>query len=121
MTQPTRYATATAFRQAVEARLMNLARAEQVDIQRLRRQVAFDRLLCRLFHNPQAPWALKGGYAMELRMAMARTTRDIDLSVRQRIAGGKKALNRKLGKTVSRPGDGMRLETRPSQSPRHAK
>jgi hypothetical protein len=96
MTQPTRYATATAFRQALEARLMNLARTEHVDIQRLRRQVAFDRLLCRLFHDPKAPWSLKGGYAMELRLAMARTTRDIDLSVRQRITGGKKALNSKL-------------------------
>ena len=45
MTQPVHYATATAFRQALESRLMNLARAEQVDVQRLRRQVAFDRLL----------------------------------------------------------------------------
>lgn len=96
MTKPVHYATATAFRQAVEARLMNLARTAQVDIQRLRRQVAFDRLLCRLFHDPHAPWALKGGYAMELRMAKARTTRDIDLSVRQCIAGGKNARNRKL-------------------------
>jgi len=96
MTKPVHYATATAFRQALEARLMNLARAEQVDIQRLRRQVAFDRLLCRLFHDPRTPWALKGGYAMELRLSMARTTRDIDLSVRQRIAGSKQAILYKL-------------------------
>ncbi len=28
-----------------------------------------------------SPWILKGGYAMELRLPMARTTRDIDLGV----------------------------------------
>lgn len=82
MNLPVRYATATAFRQALEARLMNIAKAGQVDIQRLRRQAAFDRLLCRLFRQPDAPWALKGGYAMELRRSSARTTRDIDLSLR---------------------------------------
>jgi hypothetical protein len=44
VTQPVRYATAASLRQALEACLMNLARAEQVDVQRLRRQLAFDRL-----------------------------------------------------------------------------
>lgn len=85
MTPP--YATATAFRQALEARLMNLAREEGTDIQRLRRQLAFDRLLCRLFHAPAPPWLLKGGYAMELRIADARTTRDVDLGLRAAIGG----------------------------------
>jgi hypothetical protein len=80
------YATATAFRQALEAHLMTMARADNVDVQRLRRQVAFDRLLSRLFRDPAAPWALKGGYAMELRLAAARATRDIDLTV-QAAAG----------------------------------
>lgn len=81
------YTTATAFRQALEARLNDLARREGVDIQRLRRQVAFDRLLCRLFYEPTAPWILKGGYAMELRLAKSRTTRDIDLGARSPIPG----------------------------------
>jgi len=47
----------------------------------LRRQVSFDRLLARLFSEPNAPWLLKGGYAMELRLRTARTTKDIDLSL----------------------------------------
>jgi hypothetical protein len=54
-------------------------------LQRLRRQVAFDRFLARLFQvgEPLAlPWALKGGYAMELRIKAARTTKDIDLTMR---------------------------------------
>jgi len=62
-----------------------MAKKEGVDLQRLRRQVAFDRLLARLFQVgdlKQPPWVLKGGYAMELRMKAARTTKDIDLTMR---------------------------------------
>ena len=29
------------------------------------------------------PWVLKGGYAMELRMNVARTTKDIDLAIKE--------------------------------------
>lgn len=81
MTEPQKYVNAAAFRTALEARLKNQADTQGVDVPRLRKQVAFDRLLCRLFHNSTVPWILKGGYAMELRMAVARTTRDIDLSL----------------------------------------
>jgi hypothetical protein len=57
-----RYQTPTALRRALEDRLMAEVRREGGDLQRMRRQVAFDRLLCRLFHDPEAPWLLKGGY-----------------------------------------------------------
>jgi len=77
------YASAAAFRTALEVRLNKLAMEEGVDLQRVRRQVAFDRLLCRLFASTDPPWLLKGGYAMELRMKAARTTRDIDLALKQ--------------------------------------
>jgi hypothetical protein len=77
-----RYETPTALRRALENRLLAAVRREGGDIQRMRRQTAFDRLLCRLFHEPDAPWLLKGGYAMELRIRIARTTRDIDLAIR---------------------------------------
>lgn len=85
MKKPSSYPSAVAFRQALEARLNNIARDGGIDIQRLRRQVAFDRLLCRLFHNADSPWALKGGYAMELRLHTTRTTKDIDLSWRGKL------------------------------------
>ncbi len=52
---------APAFRQALEARLNDRAKRDGVDVQRLRRQAAFDRLLCRLFSEGLADWALKGG------------------------------------------------------------
>lgn len=49
---------------------------------RLRRRVAFDRLLARLFAHSNAPWMLKGGYTFELRLGgRAWATKDLDLSV----------------------------------------
>ena len=77
-----KYASAAAFRVALEDRLKTMAQEESLDLQRVRRQAAFDRLLCRLFARPDAPWLLKGGYAMELRLKTARTTRDIDLALK---------------------------------------
>jgi hypothetical protein len=50
-------------------------------VNRLRRQVAFDRLLARLFQPDQEPWVLKGGYALELLFHTARATIDIDLTL----------------------------------------
>jgi hypothetical protein len=82
MAQEPKYKTAKALRRALEDRLLKISEKEQVDLQRLRRQVAFDRLLARLFHNDPSPWALKGGYAMELRIKTARATRDLDLTLR---------------------------------------
>jgi hypothetical protein len=82
--EPRIYKTAGAFRTALETRLQTRAREERTDLQRLRRQVAFDRFLARMFsRGPKAvyPWVLKGGYAMELRTHAARTTKDIDLTV----------------------------------------
>ncbi len=79
------YATAGAFRTALEARLNERARRDGVDLHRLRRQVAFDRLLARMFDPSQAArdgWVLKGGYALEMRFQMARSTKDLDLTVR---------------------------------------
>jgi hypothetical protein len=96
--EPKRYATAAAFRRALEDRLQDIARKEGVDLQRLRRQVAFDRLLARLFQAAQPgalPWVLKGGYAMELRIKAARTTKDIDLTMRSVFSSGEKKDDKK--------------------------
>jgi hypothetical protein len=79
------YATSGAFRNALEDRLRRMAEIEQVDLNRLRRQVSFDRLLARLFQSEAAPWALKGGYALELRLKTARATVDIDLALQSGV------------------------------------
>jgi hypothetical protein len=86
MAIPRTYATAGAFRRALEERLKSMSQTEQIDINRLRRQVSFDRLLARLFQEDPAPWVLKGGYALELRFKSARSTIDIDLTL-QRVVG----------------------------------
>lgn len=72
---PHTYATPAAFRQALGIRLRRQAEDEGVDLMRFRRQVAFDRLLARIFAVEGGPWALKGGYALELRFAEARGRR----------------------------------------------
>ena len=87
MTPERKYATGLALRTALEERLKRVAREEEVDLQRLRRQVAFDRFLARLFPSAGAEWILKGGYAMELRFQTARTTKDLDFTVRVAPAG----------------------------------
>ena len=56
-----RYATPAALRAALEGRLSAMAKEQGLDLQRLRRQVGFDRLLCRLFRDADSPWLLKGG------------------------------------------------------------
>src|SRR5207247_157783 len=80
------YATAGALRAALEARLNEKSRRDGVDLQRLRRQVAFDRLLARMFDCSQLDrdgWVLKGRYALEMRIHQARSTKDLDLTVRR--------------------------------------
>jgi hypothetical protein len=70
------------FRKSLEMRLLKTAQASSQDLHRLRKQVAFERFLARLFDDHASPWVLKGGHAMELRLQVARATQDIDLFVR---------------------------------------
>ncbi len=74
-----RYETIAAFEAALRARLRALATKERT-FQDLRKQVAFDRVLARLQEAAPATWLLKGGVALEYRLARARATLDIDIS-----------------------------------------
>ena len=47
-----KYATAGAFRRALEERLKSASMNEQTDLNRLRRQISFDRLLANGGHRP---------------------------------------------------------------------
>ena len=76
------YKSAFDFRKALEHRLQNEAKKSGQQLQHLRRKVAFNRFLARIFADPSSPWILKGGYAMELRLHDARATRDIDLALK---------------------------------------
>lgn len=77
------YSTAGAFRRSLEERLKKMSQTDQIEINRLRRQLSFDRLLARLFQGETDPWILKGGYALELRFGNARSTVDLDLTLRR--------------------------------------
>jgi hypothetical protein len=75
-----RYKDATAFRQALEDRLKARAQGDGAHLARDRKRVAFDRLLARLLAVAPEQWLLKGGFALELRLAeRARATKDVDI------------------------------------------
>lgn len=77
-----RYATAGAFRRALDTRLAAQARDTGRSAVRLRKEVAFDRLLARLFTVAPERWVLKGALALDYRFGdRARTTKDIDLAM----------------------------------------
>ncbi len=84
----TRFESSTDFRKSLEARLKNRAAESKIDLQRLRRKVAFDRFLARVFSGNDDAFALTGGYAMELRLSNARATKDIDLTCLSRFQKG---------------------------------
>jgi hypothetical protein len=73
-----RYATAAAFKQAVENRLRS-ASSNGVDFARRRQLLVFDRFLARITRELGDSAMLKGGLVVELRVERARTTKDIDL------------------------------------------
>lgn len=74
-----KYATSSAFRQALEDRLRQEESPQA--IQKQRKLVAFERFMMRLSDR----WILKGGYALQLRTDSARTTQDIDLLVQNTV------------------------------------
>ena len=80
-----RYASAAAFRRALEDRLLAQSQQTGRSLARLRKEVVFDRLLARLLAVAPGRWVLRGGLALDYRFGdRARTTRDIDLA----MAGG---------------------------------
>jgi hypothetical protein len=75
-----KYATGSAFRQALEERIRDIHAEQYIPIVRLRKQVVFERFIARLIRHQPEQWVLKGGLALQLRLGeQARTTKDIDL------------------------------------------
>jgi hypothetical protein len=78
-----KYRDETAFRQALQQRLKDRANGDGALLVRNRKRVAFDRLLARLLAVAQEHWVLKGGFALDLRLATrARSTKDVDIEWR---------------------------------------
>ena len=76
-----KYADAGSFRQALEQRLKDSGGRDPGRLTRERKRIAFERLLARLAAGAPGRWILKGGFALDLRMAdQARFTKDIDIA-----------------------------------------
>jgi predicted nucleotidyltransferase component of viral defense system len=83
-----RYATATAFRTALEERVRQRSIADGTAIERMRKRVAIERFIARLQVQPSSPWFLKGAFALDLRFRdRARTTKDLDLGIDVSLLG----------------------------------
>jgi hypothetical protein len=75
-----KYATAGAFRHALEQRLQTTSQQTGVPLIRLRKLVVFDRLVARLMLAAPNRWVVKGAAALLFRLGpQSRTTKDLDL------------------------------------------
>jgi len=72
------YATSLACKQALEQRLKSSS-TMGTDFSRRRQLLVFDRFLARVTQIAGDAVTLKGGLVLELRLARARTTKDVDL------------------------------------------
>lgn len=72
------YASPEAFKQALEQRLRRSAKTG-AEFARKRQLLVFDRFLARIVAALGEAATLKGGLVLELRLARARTTKDVDL------------------------------------------
>lgn len=71
-----------ALHQAANARARSEEQRTGVSVQTAMTQLVFDRFLCRIFSDPQAAFALKGGTGMLARIPTGRATKDVDLEHR---------------------------------------
>lgn len=109
-----RFADDQAFRISLERRLLNQARQTGRPLDRLRKEVAHQRLLARLVESaPKGTWALKGGLALLARLDdRARATSDADANWRSSIEELEETLDRA---TLLDMGDGFSLEIGPAR------
>lgn len=103
------YATPEAFKQALEQRLRSSAKTG-TDFARRRQLLVFDRFLARVAAVLGDAATLKGGLVLELRLAHARTTNDVDL----RMLGSPSHLLERLQEVARRDlADHLTFEVRP--------
>jgi hypothetical protein len=103
------YATPLAFKQALEQRL-KASSMTGADFGRRRQRLVFDRFLARLAQIAGDAVTLKGGLVLELRLARARTTKDVDLRM---MGSSGDVLDRLQEAGRLDLGDSMRFEIQP--------
>ena len=111
------YVTPGALRAALEARLATGEATTVPGLERLRRRAVFERLLVRLDHAMPGQWVLKGGMALEVRLGdRARSTRDLDLAVRQADEDAGTIRDRLIEALADDPeGDGFEFRVGPAK------
>jgi hypothetical protein len=80
------FKTAAEFRKNLEAHLKEHSVKTGETFHRLCQKVACDRFLARIVLGKPSSYFLKGGYSMELRIAHARATKDMDLTCLKRVS-----------------------------------
>lgn len=98
------YATASAFRRAVEDRLKSEAKERGRNQNEVRRQFLFQRFLALIFADADSKWVLKGGASLLMRLADARHSQDLDL-LRLDELDPDAAMDELRALTAPRPGD----------------
>lgn len=111
MSEPLRYATGRDLFAAVKAKAADQARRHAQQPQHVIRQFIYDRLLARLFHDPNPPWLLKGGNALMSREPLAaRASLDLDIAAHQAEEDLDELLRRFAAATEMDLGDHFRFE-----------
>ncbi|HEU5417298.1 MAG TPA: nucleotidyl transferase AbiEii/AbiGii toxin family protein [Streptosporangiaceae bacterium] len=111
MTGPRGYASPAAFRRALTDRLQGLAATGRWPLQHLQRQMAYDRLLERLYLADDG-WVVKGAAALLARDIGVRATIDIDV---YHQAASEEAEARLRAAAARDIGDWFRFEIRPAR------
>ena len=106
----TRYASPLAFKEALEARLRRHAREQARDVNRIRLRLAMERFAARLVQEYGDGIVVKGGVVLELRLARARATRDLDLRL---VGSPEDTLRRLRGAGRLDLGDHLAFEVQP--------
>lgn len=103
------YKTAGAFRMALEQHLNERAMRTRTPVDRLRKEVALQRLLARMMSSPDADgWVLKGAQVLLVRLdEHARATKDVDTTWRFEADALRSALD---NATLIDLGDGFTFE-----------
>lgn len=100
------YASPTAFRNALNAKLTRLAATGRWQLPQLQRQISYDRLLMRLYLQ-NSGWIVKGATALLARDLGVRATNDIDVFLRVALETAQAQLREAATRDI---GDWFRFE-----------
>ena len=111
MTSERSYESPSAFRRALTDRLRTLARGGRWGLAQLQRQMAYDRLLERLYFGDDG-WVVKGAVALLARDLGVRASIDLDIYLARATDVAERHLREAAARDIA---DWFRFEVGPSQ------